>query len=413
MAAFLIDLGLIILVRLSYGIRAREKRSWLLPKSLDFKSYYFNNDYWVDDDDYEAENEYDDSAEVLLQSTYAALHSIPVPLSLHSDTAQSVVCGSSVYSSLIATPTYSMPLVTMAESGDFCITRPHSEHPQMWSGQCIWLVLGSYVCIITLGISVLGLRRQKYVTQAKTNGLVVSETKLHVKTPVPQTVDHFVYVPGAPLPASEDVIKRTFEQYGNIYELEELKDLSPSPALKVAVRKDIALLFRGPISPGSPLYNHDEPLDEVEASYPNSAPTAPPDRADTPKPVRAKVVITNPTQISVRSVPTPNYNTSVSKNTTPAVVQQGIPTVVPKPHRPPPIVITNTSGMKIQVPIYCTQTSGPIHPCFSSSPLKHSSIPISRAASMSPIPSRMVHSASPALSEPGIPTGLKASMWAH
>ena len=202
-----------------YGIRTRNELSWLIPKRLDFNSYYHNDDYWVDDDNYEAENEHDDSAEVLLQSTYTTLHSIPIPLSFHSDTPQYITCPFGVPSTLIANPTYSMPLVTMAESDDFCITRPHSEHPRMWLAPCIWLILGSYVFILTVGIFILGLRRKKFVAKVKTNSLVVSETRLHVKTPVSRKADPFVYVRGVPLPAPEDVTKRTFQQYGNICKL--------------------------------------------------------------------------------------------------------------------------------------------------------------------------------------------------
>ena len=193
-------------------------------------------------------------------------------------------------------------------------------------------------------------------------------------------------------------------------EPEELKELSPSPALRAAVRRDIALLFRGPISPSSTLYGHGELLNEIEESCPNPVPSMLPDRAATPKSNHANLAINDPTQNSFLSAPAPSHNTSVSRNATPAVVQRGTPTIVPKSHRPPPIVITNSSGIKIQVPIYCTQASSPIYPCFPLPPLKHGSTPISRAASVSPVPSRMIHSASPALSEPGRPAGLKASM---
>ncbi|KAG8688695.1 hypothetical protein FRC09_012771 [Ceratobasidium sp. 395] len=60
-----------------------------------------------------------------------------------------------------------------------------------------------------------------------------------------------VYLPGVPILSGEEVLKRTLEEYGSI---DDEVTLASSPeCVKAAVRQDINVLFRGPISTGMPL----------------------------------------------------------------------------------------------------------------------------------------------------------------
>lgn len=197
---------------------------------------------------------------------------------------------------------------------------------------------------------------------------------------------------------------------GSPDELLETKKLSPI-ALRAAVRKDVTLLFRAPVSQDSPPYAHNKILEKIEASRPNSAPSVLPDRATTPKPIHANTASATPTQVNLRGDHIWNNSRPSSNNAHTAMYPPT--TTAPKPRRPPPITITNTSGTQTRTLAYCTQSPSPVYPCFASSPLKHSSIPVTRAASMSPVPNRVAHAPSPTLSDPGRRAGLKASMWAH
>ncbi|KAB5594264.1 hypothetical protein CTheo_2345 [Ceratobasidium theobromae] len=264
------------------------------------------------------------------------------------------------------------------------------------------MVLGSYVLI-----AIMGLAFHKSRKPVLESGPVIREPKLLAKAsehPRQANDSNLVSISGVLLADADEITERTLKEYGYITDSDSDLDLdsgmplpdceppSRKPILRNTVRNDIGVLFRGPIS-GCLDSNLDMLSHKTRTiSQAGSVRYAMANCIDVP-PMPPQMPSVKSDPIQIRN-PTSRARLVVNSSSMPDAHALLVR------HRPPPIIVTADShgGPYISPTPYR---------CFSSSPLKYSSVPSPESSPRSPSP-RTPTSRSSTMSN----YSLKQSMWA-
>ncbi|QRV91186.1 aldo/keto reductase family protein [Ceratobasidium sp. AG-Ba] len=318
--------------------------------SLDEKDYGDNLD---DCDEYE--RTYEDS-ERCKQPKYLqgqrSIGSAHVVYSFHSGAPVSTSCPLDLSLHMGTTPLLNHHLDGSSTPRDMelCFNRPHSENVDAYFSICVCLILGIYLGIALKWRSLSNRECKKTVDPTydlKSPIYMVSEAfELEVK--VPPKRGQLVYLSGFPIPTGEEVRLRTLEEYGSIVDEEPVD-------VRVAVRQDINVLFRGSLSSRLP---------SGVIHRPNRTSSAP------------AAIMGNSASLDIHD----GLNLRVTPATHPS--QRSIPVLAPptldRGRRPSPLIVGYVaySGQE-------SHTRTP-HPCFASSPLRQSTVPSPSSSPLSP-----------------------------
>ncbi|CAE6457083.1 unnamed protein product [Rhizoctonia solani] len=298
-------------------------------------------------------------------SLYAENPAPSIPLTFHSDTPLLMTCPSSNFLDLRATHP-SLPLPMGSPNGpELCLSASFKGYFTALLVPCIWLVLGSYVFVATMAYIFHKSKKDDIGPEPFVNSVGTQTTQ---ETPACDTL-----IPGTALPTPEEVLEHTLKQYGHLSDYDQDDATSqflaflpppnhkPNPttldqkALRITVRKDVDIMFRGTVPSSWASKEHDS-RDIRPASWVHTAAmnvievNAPVVRI----PARASAFSSIPIQRSDVPKPILPHPNGVGAGMRPGALQ------MPLKHRPTPI----TTDARHLAPIQ--------HQCFSSSPLKYS-----------------------------------------